>query len=373
MNKIKAVALDIVGNALEWLDKYGDEDYMELCEIITLNDDSPIPIYDLPQYDNWDILLVFEKGVRDYIETLLSKLGIGKDRIIYPMDMGDKNAAVMSYIFKEPVRKMLEYCSKRREGDKYAICSAEGLTYVNAASDDIILPRMIFEKKNWAKDEMMDFYHLANEHFSFSKDQVLFCDIGANIGTTCIYFKKCIDSDVRILAIEPSDENHRLLRVNALLNGLDDEDCIFVKKGVSDKPSTASFNYNPRNPGGSSIGTGEGTDTIELTTLDDIFESKGLDAGTIKYMWIDVEGFEARLLAGAHNILGRVNVPILMEFTPLFYSKKEGEFELLMKELETFFTGYICIQHIDKGIRPIGSLWDEQNNHNTQWDLFLLK
>ena len=373
MYKVKAVALDIMGNALEWLNKYGDEDQMELCEIITLDDDSPIPIRDLPLYDNWDVLLVFEHGVRDQVQILLDKLAIPKDRVIYPTDMDDHNAAVMSYIFKEPIRRLLRYCSYRREGYKYAIGQAEGLTYINAASDDIILPNMVFDLNNWAKEEMTEFYRLANEHFSFSEKQVLFCDIGANIGTTCIYFKKMIDKNIRILAVEPSDQNYRLLQVNSLLNELDTSDCIFVNKGLSDKQSTASFIYNPRNPGGSAVVLEEGKDRVELTTLDDIFESNKLDPETIKYIWIDVEGFEARVLAGAHNVLDHISVPILMEFTPRFYAQKEGEFELLMSELERFFSSFICIQDIERGSRPIGMLWEEQNHHDIQWDIFLLK
>nr|MCR5510701.1 hypothetical protein [Lachnospiraceae bacterium] len=81
MYKIKTVAFDLTGRALDWLNEFADEDHMELCEIITLDDDSPIAIADLPKYDNWDALLVFEDGVRDQVETLLRKIGIPNDRV----------------------------------------------------------------------------------------------------------------------------------------------------------------------------------------------------------------------------------------------------------------------------------------------------
>ena len=93
----------------------------------------------------------------------------------------------------------------------------------------------------------------------------------------------------------------------------------------------------------------------------------------IKYIWIDVEGFEARLLAGAHNVLKKIDVPIFMEFIPKFYSQKDGEFELLMKELEDQFTGFICMQEMEKGIQPVSVLRNEQDNADIQWDLFLIK
>lgn len=375
MYKIKAVAFDLIGNALNWLNQFADEDHMELREIITLEEDSPMAIADLPRYDNWDVLLVFEEGVRDQVETLLNKLGISKDRVVYPMDMEDANSALASYIFKGPIRKLLRYYSYRPEGYKYGMSYTEGFTYLNAVTDDVILPTMVFDNSNWAKDDMEDFHRLACEHFTFDKDQILFCDIGANIGTTCIYFKKQIDPDVKILAFEPSELNHRLLRVNALLNGVDESECTFVKKGVSDVSCTAGFKYDPENPGGSAVvsGEGEGGDVVELISLDDYFENSEFDPGMIKYMWIDVEGFEARLLAGAHNVLKRINVPIFMEFIPKFYMGKEGEFELLMKELESQFTGYICMQDAEKGIQPVSRLRTEQDNMDIQWDLFLLK
>lgn len=375
MYKIRAVAFDLTGNALNWLNQFGDEDHMELCEIITLDDDSPIAIADLPKYDNWDVLLVFEDGLREQVETLLGKLGISKDRVIYPMDMEDENDGLASYLFKGSIRKLLRYYSYRPEGYKYGMSHAEGFTYINAVTDDIILPRMIFDEANWAKDDMLSFHKLAQEHFTFKKEQVLFCDIGANIGTTCIYFKKQIDPDVKILAFEPSEQNYRLLKVNALLNDVDESDCTFVKKGVSDKSCTAGFNYDPENPGGSAVvsDNSAGGDIVELTSLDDYFENSDLDPGMIKYMWIDVEGFEARLLAGAHKVLHQINVPIFMEFIPQFYAKKEGEFELLISELESLFTGFICVQEMDKGIQPITVLRKEKDNTKMEWDLFLLK
>ena len=86
-----------------------------------------------------------------------------------------------------------------------------------------------------------------------------------------------------------------------------------------------------------------------------------------------MEGFEARFLVGARNVLAQINVPVLMEFVPMFYTDKEGEFDLLMSELERNFSRFICMQDIGKGIMPIGILRNEQENTDIQWDLFLLK
>ncbi|MCR5508949.1 MAG: FkbM family methyltransferase [Lachnospiraceae bacterium] len=378
MFKVKVVALDIIGNALTWLDANGDEEHMELCEIITLDDDSPVPIWDLPLYDNWDILLVFEKNFRSSIEGILEKLGIPEDRIIYPMDMEGslaKNAYISSYIFGDQIRKALRYLSYREAGSRYALGEPDGMTYVNVSTDDIILPNMLIDDKNWSDEEMVLFYDLAKKYFTFNEKQDLFCDIGANIGTTCIYFKKRIDGDVHILAFEPSYENHKLLCVNALLNDLDLSEHLFVRKGLSDKNSSALLNYDAGNPGASSVimEKSDVSDEIELVTLDSYLEKNGISSGRIKYIWVDVEGFEGRFLVGARDTLGKINVPVIMEFTPYFYSKRDGEFELLMDEMERNFDSFICLQHTEWGKLPVSRLRKEKDNLAIQWDLFLIK
>ena len=143
--KIKTIALDITGTAKEWLDQNGDEDHMELCEILTIDDNSPIPVSDLPKYDNWDLLLVFEEGVRDQIERLLSKLNIPNEKVLYPLDMQGSllpNRYLSSYIFSGMTRKLLDYLARRDDGEEYSLVSAAGLSYINVSSDNVILPYM---------------------------------------------------------------------------------------------------------------------------------------------------------------------------------------------------------------------------------------
>ncbi len=376
--KIKAVALDIVGEAKQWLDRYGNEDHMELCEIVTLEDDSPIPVQDLPKYDNWDLLLVFELGTRDQVDVLLKKLGIPEDKVLYPFDQFGSllpNWHLASYIFNDEMGRLLKYMSDRTEGKKYSLVSIPGYSYVNVSSDNIILHYMNMSRKNWSYGEMKIFYDLSAKYYKFSEDQELFCDIGANIGTTCIYFKKELDKDVRILAFEPSPENYKMLRVNALLNDLDISDHMFVKKGLSDVCSGGQLFYNPGNPGSSSVAIEkEGRiESIELVTFDSYLKENDIDPNSIKYMWIDVEGFEGRFLAGAEDTLSRINVPIFMEFVPQFYQGKEGEFDLLIGELKKHFRSFILAQQPDRGKLPIELLENERDNTSTEWDIFLLK
>ena len=377
--KIRAVVLDLTGEAMDWLDQHGDEEHLELCEVLTLDEDSPIPLSDLNMYDNWDILLVFERGVRDRVAQILKHIGIRGDKVIYPLDEIEgslyEKKKLSTYIFDDGIGSIIDYISHRKTGDKYSMVSADGISYVNVSTDNVILPEMIMTKRNWAWEDMELFHMLSREYFTFDKTQNIFCDIGANIGTTCIYFKKKLDKNIRILAFEPSHENYKLLKINALLNDIDISEDQMINVGLSDRNETVPISYNLKNPGGSSVLSVESDikEDVNLVSFDDYLCKSAIDPGEIKYIWIDVEGYEARFLAGARKTLEQINVPVFMEFIPRFYSARKSEFDLLMREIENNFRYFICKDEIGLGKQPVDRLRKEQDNIGLAWDLFLLK
>lgn len=376
MLKVKTVVFDLTGGAMQWLDKYGNEGHMEVCELITMDDDSPLPITDIAKYSTWDYLLVFEDGLRKQVNELLMKLGVPDDKILYPLDLDGsivKHKEIAAYMFKDEVYRYARYMMFRDDGDKYAVASSPELYFMNLTTDDSILPTTYISGYIWAQDEMELFYKLSNEYFEFTKDQDLFCDIGANIGTTSIYYKKKIDTDVRILAFEPSNENFKLLQINAILNDISISDNYFEPTGLSSKKAEGVLSFDESNPGGSSLvlSNSDKQERVLLTTFDSYLDERHIDVKRIKYLWIDVEGHEARFLMGAYNTLAAINVPVFMEFVPRFYD--EQEFSLLVSELQKHYSSFICIQHPDKGRQKIDVLWKEINNTAISWDLFLLK
>ncbi|MCR5256329.1 MAG: FkbM family methyltransferase [Acetatifactor sp.] len=378
MRKFGVVAFDINGHAKEWLDANADEEHMELYEIITTSPDSPVQIYDLPGFDNWDVLLVFETGMRKFTEELLDKVGIKMADVLYPEDVEGSllnNRFLAGYLFKGAVRDSLDYLEYRYKGSKYALASNDEFSYINVSTDNMILPYMYLRRDNWAADDMRVFFDLANEYFKFDEKQDIFCDIGANIGTTFIYFKKNLDRDIKALAFEPSKENYKMLRVNALLNDISEGDVSAVCMGLSDKSSKAVLKFEPTNPGSSYLteGESENSDTVELISFDDYMEKNNIPPERLKYFWVDVEGFEARFLKGAKKTLKQVNVPFFMEFRPAFYEGKEGEFDLLMEYISDIFVSFICVQHREWGELPVERLKAEEHNRDVAWDIFLLK
>ncbi len=116
---------------------------------------------------------------------------------------------------------------------------------------------------------------------------------------------------------------------------------------------------------------------VSLIALDDYFANNRLDTSRIKYIWIDVEGFEPLVVAGASNILKRNAIPLYMEFTPYLWSKY-GNFDGILNCLnELGYTKYILIQDYLQGqkeIMPVSALRTFPTDiSDFQQDIFLIK
>ena len=374
--RFQIVIYDLVEIAEEWIDKYANPDHMDVCEVITPKHTETIRIEELHNYDGWDYLLVLEKNMRHLIAPLLEKCRIPKDRILYGLDVDNslcEHRDVAYYIFNETMQKTLDYFNLKYRGDKYALVSTADYSYINCSTDRAIVPRTLMDGENWSKDEMEFLKECADRYFEYNEEQDLFCDIGANIGTTCIYFKNHIDPEVQILAIEPMKENYKLLKTNMLLNDINPENQILVRMGVSDSDGELNFVYDETNPGGSGVFSSMKGDSVPVITFDGLLDERGIDPRRIKYIWVDVEGFEARFIKGAAKTLDIINAPVFIEFVPKFYTARPGEFELLIEGICEHFNSFICASHPEWGILSTEKLKDEQNNMSTEWDIILMR
>ena len=190
----------------------------------------------------------------------------------------------------------------------------------------------------------------ANTEFDFAKFQralrlaglehrsadLLFVDIGANIGPICIPVVKR-GLATRALAIEPEPLNQKLLKANVILNDLSARIEIFsVALGAS--PGTVPFELSDRNFGDHRIKSaveasedryGEAerkTVQVEMTTLDLILHAH---SGANALLWLDTQGYEGFVLKGAVETLKRRH-PMVLEFWP-YGMKRSGSFESLIE------------------------------------------
>ena len=229
---------------------------------------------------------------------------------------------------------------------------------------------------------MKVFHALARKYYKVDDSAGYFLDLGANIGTTGIYFLKNLAPNLKLLAFEPDAENFKLLRVNIILNDLDSK-ATAVNCGLGDTFDTMTMYRNLQNPGGNGIFPYQDnmpTETIKIMPLDAYFAENKIPARDVKYIWIDTEGFEAQVLLGAKNLLSENPAPIFMEFNPMMWNKS-GRFEEMFALLKAVgYTHYIWIPELLKTgedkLHPIDELliWRSSDYWiGSLGDIFLVK
>ncbi len=376
--KLKVLIWDFQGEALQWLDENVDGSRISVAGHLTGIDDM---LRDTMSID-WDYLFCFippkQEELKRKFDGIFAQLGIAREQVIYAAELEEWVARndLGFYLLKGDTRKRMEVWNEKRNKE-YVACTAEGISYIAGSSDRVILDSMAMYGENWAREEMQAFYRLAQKYYPADAGGGYFIDIGANIGTTCIYFKKKVDRNVDILAFEPEQRNYRLLRANILLNGLEDS-AVAENYGLSRESGQKTIYINPQNPGGNSVvfASGQESEEIRMVSLDGYLSEKGIAPDEIKYLWIDTEGFEPAVLKGAENTLKSGDIPVLMEFNPYLWNEA-GFYDMLMDTLSGIYRNYVFIEEALAGeekLRPIEEIWQYRDAPRLfQQDIFLVK
>lgn len=153
---------------------------------------------------------------------------------------------------------------------------------MHAATANIYVGLMEFEEMSFAL------------HFLRRGD--LFFDVGANVGTYCVLASAVCHA--RTLAIEPNPATQAALERNVGLNGIADRVRIAkVAAGAGAGSTSITTSLDSLNHV-AEAGETSPTITVPVETLDNL---AGADVPIL--MKIDVEGFEAEVLAGARRLL----------------------------------------------------------------------
>ena len=160
-----------------------------------------------------------------------------------------------------------------------------------------------------------------------------FVDVGANIGTATVPALTRFGASGAV-AIEPNLENFKLLRCNLIANELD-EQVATVNAALSDTAGTALLELGESNWGDhrvrattSSGPTRYGEDNrpveeVRLVTFDSLVDEKTIDMSSLGVVWIDTQGHEAQVLAGAESVLAS-DVPVVIEYWPYGLRRADG-------------------------------------------------
>lgn len=382
----KVLIWDFTGTSAQWIDLNIDKKDVEIVATITPN---VPPSEILLKRDAWDWLLIFENGSREFFDVTVQILGLPVDRVIYALDIESwLQHPKAAFVLIDPtsegraIHNGLHFDISQQLND-FITCTVEGFSYIATAKDRELMRVMYVNRVNHAADSIKLFHTLSKKYYGVDDSAGYFLDLGANIGTTGIYFTKKLAPNLKLLAFEPDAENFKLLRINLLLNEIGDDKATIVNCGLGDKFDELTMYRDLTNPGHNNftdIKDDVPTEIAKIMPLDSYLAEHKIAAHEVKYIWIDTEGFEAPILLGAKNLLMENPAPIFMEFNPMIWNKS-GYFDQMINLLKT--VGYThCVFTAEPNqaeygnIHSIDELWQFKNSKNvigSLGDVFLIK
>ena len=306
---------------------------------------------------DWDYVLIFtDDDSREIFDEMLSTMramNFSTDNVIFAKSISSwvENPAAL-YSLLKPSNKQSELICRylnfinHRQWHHYIACDTENLHYVGTSKDNGVTKSTYTKRENFAANEMQAFHALAKKFYGTGDSDGYFLDLGANIGTTGIYFLKKLAPNLKLFAVEPDTENFKLLRVNLILNDLDSR-ATLINCGLGDKFDEMTMYRNARNPGNNGFIPAEYKtpgETIQIAPLDNLLAESEIAPEEVKYIWIDTEGFEAQVLLGAKNLLAKSNAPVFMECNLLAW-KNSGLLEKMVDVLKNLgYEYFIFVQ-----------------------------
>jgi FkbM family methyltransferase len=141
-------------------------------------------------------------------------------------------------------------------------------------------------------------------------------DVGANVGLHTIGMSRLVGPGGRVFAFEPDPHNFRLLETNLRLN--DARNVTARRCAVGDADGTCRLARNPRNYADCRVTAelpGWASHQVPMTTLDAALPD--LPPGSVRFVKLDVQGSECRVLRGMRRTLARhPDVVMVVEVFP---------------------------------------------------------
>ena len=143
-------------------------------------------------------------------------------------------------------------------------------------------------------------------------------DLGANIGQMSCYCARLVGSTGSVVAVEPSTLSISSLEANVEMNDL--ANVKVVNMGAGAERTTVPLFHRPE------VGSGGATmrslpdrspgESVQIDRVDDILT--GVDHASIRFVKIDVEGYEFEAITGAPDLLRRRPI-VCMEYSRLVH------------------------------------------------------
>ena len=229
---------------------------------------------------------------------------------------------------------------------------------------------------NWASNDMKLFHALAKKYYGVDDSDGYFLDLGANIGTTGLYFIKNLAPNLKLLAFEPDPENFKMHHVNKILNDMEERTAL-INCGLGNEFNELVLYRNGNNSGANGFIKHQYSQpiaSIKVIPLDSYLAENKIAASEVKYIWIDTEGFEPQVLLGAKNLLKENPAPIFMECNLRAWDNS-GFFDDMLSLLSEGYSHFIHVQGSDK-VYPLETLRRIKRPNNSLGqigDIFLIR
>ena len=157
----------------------------------------------------------------------------------------------------------------------------------------------------------------ALDAFAQRYEGTTFLEVGANFGVYCLPAVSQLGFG-RAVAYEPDPASFELLQRNIERNGLGDRVAAH-HAALSAQPGELTLSLGIGNSGDNRIvdsATGSRRETVKVParTFDDEVAAGRIAVNELGLVWLDVQGHEGEVLAGANSLLA-ANVPIVMEYS----------------------------------------------------------
>jgi FkbM family methyltransferase len=152
------------------------------------------------------------------------------------------------------------------------------------------------------------------------KDNMVFIDVGANMGIYTMFGAKLVGPGGRVLAIEPSEREFQRLSFHVAFNNLSNVTC--VRLAAADEVGMAQLKVASEEKSGQNT-LGEfvtesiemlRVETVRISPLDRVIDQHKLER--VDVIKIDAEGAELRVLRGLAGSLERWRPKLLIELAP---------------------------------------------------------
>jgi len=234
----------------------------------------------------------------------------GDGLIVASLDPADATIELPPISRNEPAASLFGY--PQPPGGTVRLAESQlGPLVVRAA--DAVIGRQLREQGKWEEDHVAEVVRFLRRTSRF--ESRTFVAVGANIGTDLLRALRdgMFASGV---ALEMDSHNFRLLAANAALN-LAGSPPLLLNVAAGDSVGEMIMERAPDNLGDHRIRCdgpstinrfGEenrAVDTVTMTTLDRVERDHGLRFDGSTLFWIDTQGYEGHVLAGAADIMAR--------------------------------------------------------------------